>query len=274
MPSDDSRYPIGHSDAELARLRLQGAYYRASSLDFFASAGIDDGMSVLDFGCGIGETTFLLAELVGGRGRVVGVDGSAASLAVATQRAEREGLTNIAFVLGDERVAASLDEDFDACAGRLVLMYQKAPAETLAALTSGLRPGALVAFEETNLADRGRSHPPVPLFEQCWDWAHRVCETAGIEMNMGYRLRQVFIDAGLDAPAMRIFGRPAGLEAPEACSIMAGSIGTLLPHLERYGCATPAEVDLPTLEARLIAEVRERNAVIVPAFHIGASGRR
>ena len=43
-------------------------------------------MRVLDIGCGVGDVSFLAAELVGPTGTVVGIDRNPGVLAVARQR--------------------------------------------------------------------------------------------------------------------------------------------------------------------------------------------
>jgi ubiquinone/menaquinone biosynthesis C-methylase UbiE len=39
-----------------------------------SDAGIGQGMRILDVGCGSGDVSFLLCDLVGGGGEVIGVD--------------------------------------------------------------------------------------------------------------------------------------------------------------------------------------------------------
>ncbi len=73
-------------------------------------------------GCGVGDVSFLVAQLVGPDGAVVGLD-RAASLAVAERRADHARLENLDFV------ESTLDDftasvPFDALIGRFFLLYQ------------------------------------------------------------------------------------------------------------------------------------------------------
>ena len=68
------RYALGHSSDEVERLENQARIVDPITRRFWEAAGVVPGMRVLDVGCGAGHTTRLLAELVGGRGRVVGID--------------------------------------------------------------------------------------------------------------------------------------------------------------------------------------------------------
>ena len=53
----------------------------------------------------------------------------------------------VAFVVGDLR-EITLDNDFDALIGRLILSHQLEPESTLRSLAEHLKPGGVVAFEE------------------------------------------------------------------------------------------------------------------------------
>jgi len=84
--------------------------------------------SVLDVGCGPGTTTLMLAEAVGARGRVVGVDVSAPLLAVARRRAA--GVANVMFVEGDAQTMAPPGAPFDAVFSRFGLSNRRLPSPT------------------------------------------------------------------------------------------------------------------------------------------------
>jgi len=145
--SADADYPLGRSVEELRRLSEQAGALRPSTERVLRAAGIGSGMKVLDVGCGVGDVSFLVGELVGSSGSVVGVDTDAAALAVAEQRRREKRLDNVAFVQGDLR-SAPLGGEFDAAVGRLVLMYQADPTEALRAVAERLRSGGVVAFQE------------------------------------------------------------------------------------------------------------------------------
>ena len=68
---------------------------------FFPDAGIVSGMRVLDIGCGIGDVTMLVAQLVGPTGRVVSLDLDDASIETAQRRTSAIGLDNTTFHCAD-----------------------------------------------------------------------------------------------------------------------------------------------------------------------------
>jgi cyclopropane fatty-acyl-phospholipid synthase-like methyltransferase len=92
----DGHYALGHSEEELDRLKTQARLIDPITQRFFHEAGIGPGMRVLDVGCGAGDTSMLLAEMVGERGEVVGVD--RASAAIAAAQARGQGRHNLRFL--------------------------------------------------------------------------------------------------------------------------------------------------------------------------------
>lgn len=68
------QYVLGRSEAESQRLIQQSGFMRTSTERVFRKAGITTGMRVLDLGCGVGDVSFLAAEIVGPTGSVVGID--------------------------------------------------------------------------------------------------------------------------------------------------------------------------------------------------------
>lgn len=104
-------------------------------------------MHVLDLATGRGEPAILAARRVGPTGTVVGVDRSAAMLAMAKERAASEGVSNLDLrVLRAESLENVPMAHFDATLVRWGLMYMDAPVTALAAARRAMRPsGALVA---------------------------------------------------------------------------------------------------------------------------------
>ena len=113
-------YVLGHSSAEMQRLIFQAAVLRPLTERLIRDAGIRPGMRVLDLGCGAGDVTMLVAEVVGVSGNVIGIDRSPEALALAQKRVGDTPHHNITFAqcaVEDYADTAS----FDAVIGRYVL---------------------------------------------------------------------------------------------------------------------------------------------------------
>lgn len=76
----------------------QYGVFNKLTLDLAAKCHIKPGMTVADIGCGTGASTFTLADLVGPKGSVIGIDFSANMLEIAR---EKNALSNVEFRLGD-----------------------------------------------------------------------------------------------------------------------------------------------------------------------------
>jgi SAM-dependent methyltransferase len=102
------------------------------------------GESVLDIGCGGGDTALDLARAVAPDGTVVGIDLSAAVLAFA-QRAAR-GNERIRFVQADAQVFPFEPASFDATFSRFGVMFFADPTAAFINIRRSLRPNGRLAF--------------------------------------------------------------------------------------------------------------------------------
>jgi tRNA A58 N-methylase Trm61 len=83
------------------RLRILACVMLPTTLSLFDRVGITPGIACLDVGCGGGDVTFDLAQLVGPEGRVVGSDIDETKLELARREAEDRRLGNVEFRLLD-----------------------------------------------------------------------------------------------------------------------------------------------------------------------------
>jgi SAM-dependent methyltransferase len=108
-------------------------------------AGIAPGMRVLDLASGRGEPAIAAAHRVGPGGFVLGVDSSAAMLALARERAVREGLTNLELRVMDAEALEGLGPTrFDATLVRWGLMYMDSPVAALIGARRAMAPGGIL----------------------------------------------------------------------------------------------------------------------------------
>jgi SAM-dependent methyltransferase len=265
-------YALGHSDRELERLSVQARLVNPITRRFLGEAGIAPGMRVLDVGSGVGDVAFLVAELVGSKGRVVGTDRSGAAIALARRRAEERSLDIVSFRDGDP-TDMTFNEPFDAVVGRYVLMFQPDPASMLRRVAAHARRGGVVVFHEPY---RGgiRSHPPVRLFDQAWGLVDDTFSRLGADPEMGIKLHATFIAAGLHAPAMRLESIIAGgTTSLDHVHYEMDVAGTLVGEMERLGIATPEERESWTLADQAFAEAAATESVVVGRSEIGAWSR-
>jgi SAM-dependent methyltransferase len=97
------------------------------------------GDRALDIGCGFGDTTRRLAELVGD-GAVVGVDVAEPFLEVAREEAAAAGVDNVDFHVGDVQIA-DLGGPYDYVFSRMGVMFFASPVAALRNVRAAMRPG-------------------------------------------------------------------------------------------------------------------------------------
>jgi SAM-dependent methyltransferase len=272
MDDDGVRgYVLGSSDPAMARLAALSELYAPLTRAWLDSAGLEPGMAVADLGCGPGDVTLAVAELVGPTGAVVGVDGASRPLELARERAERAGLAQVSFEQADVtrwRPARPLD----AVVGRLILLHLPDPVASVARAARLVRPGGVVAFADVALTTRA-AQPELPLLTTYNGWLLETFRRAGRPVDMALRLAGVFAAAGLPAPVLTADAPLERGGAAVGWSIVGGDLTSLLPVIERCGVATAAEVDPGTFEQRLRAQAAERDAVLVNPLVVGASAR-
>ncbi len=100
---------------------------------------------VLDIGCGNGQSTRIAARAAS-RGRVVGIDLSAAMLDHARAEAAAAGLTNVEHVQGDAQVFAFEPASFDVAISRFGSMFFADPVVAFRNIARALRPGGRLAL--------------------------------------------------------------------------------------------------------------------------------
>jgi SAM-dependent methyltransferase len=103
------------------------------------------GDRVLDIGCGFGDTTRRLAELVGEKGVAVGVDVSQPFVQLATEEAAAAGLANLEYWVGDVQIA-DLGGPFDYVFSRMGVMFFANPVQALRNVRRAMRPGGRICF--------------------------------------------------------------------------------------------------------------------------------
>ncbi len=98
------------------------------------------GDRVVDLGCGFGDTTQRLAEMVGPEGEAFGVDVSGPFIELARKEAAEAGVENVRFAVEDVQVA-EFGESFDYAFSRMGIMFFANPVAALRNVRQALAPG-------------------------------------------------------------------------------------------------------------------------------------
>jgi len=121
----------------------------------FPALPVKAGDSVLDVGCGFGDTAIKLARIVGPKGRVVGVDCCEAFLDYGRKDAAAAGLDNVTFVEGDV-LTMPFKPEYDFVFSRFGTMFFSNPVAGLRNMRTALKPGGIM----THIVWRERADNP------------------------------------------------------------------------------------------------------------------
>ena len=157
--------------------------------------------------------------------------------------------------------------------GRLVHNFLPDPVTTVRSGLARLRSGGLYVAMEYDI-DAAHTVPPTPLVTRLSSLIAATFDAVGTSLTMGPRLASVLRAAGVVEPSS--VGLLTYLEAddPSGPAMLAGVVGSLLPAIERHGLGRADELDVPTLAARVAAELASHEAVFSPPALAAAWGRR
>jgi trans-aconitate methyltransferase len=122
------------------------AHHRAFDAGFLSTLGVAAGDRVLDVGCGVGDLTCLVADVVGSSGEVVGLDAEPTMIEVARSSAR----PNQSFVVAPaQSLSSAVEGPFDVVYSRAVLHWLRPEdlASVLVQAFSLLHPGGVLRVE-------------------------------------------------------------------------------------------------------------------------------
>ena len=99
------------------------------------------GARVLDVGCGFGDTTQRIAEMVGPDGEAVGVDAAPRFIEDAVREARKANVANARFIVADVQQTIGGEEGFDMAFSRFGTMFFANPVAAMRNVRAALMPG-------------------------------------------------------------------------------------------------------------------------------------
>jgi SAM-dependent methyltransferase len=228
--------------------------------------GIEEGMRILDVGCGSGELSIMASELVGTCGEVVGLDISESTLALARKAATERHVPTLRFVQAD---IAELPENigtFDMIIGRRVLMYLGDAAESIDVLLSHVAAKGKLVFQESDCMAVSPLADSLPLHARVQDWIWDTVTKEGGNIYIGRQLYSLLKNTRLKIALLRA---EAILHTPESDSDLGWLAKMMEPRMIAQGVVTAEELDADTLESRLRLELSKSDTPFIRDMAFG-----
>jgi ubiquinone/menaquinone biosynthesis C-methylase UbiE len=249
-PANHGEYVLAQGRAAVRRLFVLHKIYAAAGRRLLLQAGLERGMHVADFGCGVGAMTRMLGEWVGQSGSVTGIDLSADQLAEAAEICASAGLSNVSFRNADACATRLPANSFDLVYCRFLLLHLTAPHACLREMKRILKPGGILVVEDGDIASAG-SVPPTAIATGVALFM-RLGASRGLNYSLANSLFHLVKSAGFVEPQIEIH-QPAG-----CCGLhgdfVASSVAEAAPAFVNAGLIAARDLD------QLIVEMRTAGA--------------
>jgi SAM-dependent methyltransferase len=249
-PSPTGQYTLATGTAAVRRLHILHSVYAPAGRRVLLEAGVAPGMSVADFGCGVGATTLELAKMVGPSGRVIGIDVSGPQVQQGRDLCVAEGITNTTFVEASAYATGLPRNSFDVAYCRFLLLHLTDPAEALREMRDVLKPGGIIVIEDGNLMSAGST--PRSSLQNFADLFERLGPPRNLNYALSENLFHMVKAAGFPDPNIHIH-QPAFARG-EGQWLLQLSVEEIGPACVAAGLLTSAE-----LEKVLVDMARDTN---------------
>jgi ubiquinone/menaquinone biosynthesis C-methylase UbiE len=183
LTTSEDHYLLGAGKSTLTRYTLFDEIYRPATVERFATLPMRADMTVLEVGCGIGDTACYLAKQVVPHGQVVAFDQSRELVELGRQRAAAAGIDNIEFVCAKAQEFKFDRESFDLVHTRFVLSYMRDARAIVSNIYAALRGAGIFLGEEIFQVYIKRNEPK--WFRDIATWFAKLIEMGGGDPNYG-----------------------------------------------------------------------------------------
>ncbi len=263
-----TRYLLGDSPRERARLAAQARLWDPTAHALFDRIGVSRGWRVLELGPGRGSLHLELRRRVGGL--IDAVEQSPVLAAALERRCQRDGFGPGRIWQTDVREVELPRAHYDLIFARWVLLFVPNAAATIRRLARALAPGGLLAIEEYHRETWALAPRPDEWFD--FLAADRnFFEATGADVSLGSRLPALYRAAGLSAisttPTIK-----TGAPGSGVWKWLFGYADSVIDRYARIPPMTPSKASRVMRDWR--AAARQRGSLIIAPTMLDVVGQK
>jgi SAM-dependent methyltransferase len=158
---------------------------------------------------------------------------------LACKLADEQGLDNVRFEVADLRTwTAATEYDLVYCG--LVLQHLRDPADLVLRMWAAVRPGGYLVVEDADF-DGLFCHPPCEAFDFYAQTYRAVLRSQGGDPQIGRKLYDLFLDAGIPKPEVKLVQRADAAEVGK--SMATWTLAATADAIIDQRLATRAQID-------------------------------
>ncbi|RYD58012.1 MAG: SAM-dependent methyltransferase [Sphingobacteriales bacterium] len=191
----ENEYIITGGEEGKKRLNILSDVMYAYTKSLLTANGVSAGGSFLDVGCGGGNVSMMASQIVGGQGRVVGVDFDETIISLDNKDEQASGITNITY---QAMSAYDIDfsNEFDTVYARFLLSHLTEPLKVLKRMAQSAKPGGKIVVEDIHFSGHF-CYPACPAFDKYVQLFTEAGLKHGQNPEIGLELPSLFEKAGI-----------------------------------------------------------------------------
>lgn len=247
-------YVLGNQKSEIERLDIQAAFFEPFARDVLLKAGIREGMTCMDIGCGSGSVSRLMHTIVGRKGSVTGMDIDEKYLQYCRSI---NSSPNVSFVNDDICSTSHLGGDVDIAFSRFMFVHLKDPQGAVRAMKRQVKKGGKVVIQELDHSpDSWLCYPDDDSVNMLREAFVTLVRKSGGDPLAGRKLYKMAVDESLDA----------GVECYSPCLMMGNephcSLGwriadSLKPAILQYGLLDEKEYEKLSQDLKKLSKKKD-----------------
>jgi arsenite methyltransferase len=230
--TEDLAKTMGYSDEELSKIPKE-ANLGLGCGNPTAIASLKEGETVLDLGSGAGFDCFLAVAKVGPAGRVIGVDMTPEMIDKARENADRAGIKNVEFRLGEIENLPLADSTVDVAISNCVINLSADKPKVFREIYRALKPGGRISIADIALTKElpEKIRKSIEAYVGCVGGAVLIDEYSKIVKASGLKDVKVTIQATsscIDADTEDPIGRAILEGAEDIESVLQGIVSVIV----------------------------------------------